>query len=344
MFDLLIRNIHLPFPDLPPYVKAYMQDNAVLPDWADQAKLAQASQLFLDMGLHFSMVLLYKSLPECYLIASDVDVLYATGRLSGRKWPETYARRVGETTQFVIDVMGANALQPNGIGMETLLRVRLVHASIRHFLMALPDQTQFGIAPPSLLPINQRALAYTLMTFGLTMPAGLQQMGIALTQQQKEAFFHHWLVAGRIMGIELETLPKDIAEGKELMDRISDRWGAESEGGRACTAALITFLEDILRGEALDKLPKGLVRHFNGDRVADLLGVERPSGCMAKLFPNVLLKMIGFPERIEDKYPELAPFSNKVGAAVLRGMRKYFNSYKGHGLRVPPEMENSWKI
>jgi hypothetical protein len=339
-FTLLIRNIEIPLDQVPDYVREYLEGNTAFPAWADPVKLKRAQAVFLDRGIAFMVLLYFKSLPTCYLYGTAAEVLTMTGRLSGREWPETYARRIAETLQFVLDVMRKDGLQPGGISVKTILKVRLMHASVRYFIQHHAEWRQAEWQSP----INQTALAMTLMTFGQTMVEGLQQMGQPLDEADAEAYFHAWRVTGHFLGIEEALNPVDLQAGNALMARLLTLNATASDAGKACTAALIAFSKDHLQGKLFDGAPEMFLLRLMGTQHAEMLGVTRKKGCLAGWLPAFTFKLLRLEERLEDRWPDLGQATNALGNAILVGLRHGYRSYKGRGLELPPEMQEAWKI
>jgi hypothetical protein len=125
---------------MPDEIRAYLVETLPLPDWADMGKIKRGQQLFETWGLEIACCLFCASLPSAYAAAKGVKVLYLTARL------DTDARRrVMETGQFLIDVLTVGGLDDeHGKGRRTIQRVRLMHAAVRHLIMARNDQG----APP----------------------------------------------------------------------------------------------------------------------------------------------------------------------------------------------------
>ena len=161
-----------------------------------------------------------------------------------------------------------------GKGYITAKKVRLLHASMR-FLLLNPagsphaagdddkpkpmtqkfselqepwDHKTFGA------PVNQEDVAYTLLTFGLVIPKGLEKWGIPISQEQKDAFLHLWKLIGHIMGIEEDLLTDQWDEAEALYALVQRRQCGGSPDGVALTEALIGVLDDYLPKLPLVKL------------------------------------------------------------------------------------------
>lgn len=228
------------FPDNEQIQKAlekYFTQAVKLPEWLDTDKLKHGGYVFRDHMFSSFMVLGCASLPICYVCRPDVKVLSYTRRLI-----DDAPKRLVETAQMVVDVMGEGGLTVKdnelaGKGVQSTLKIRLIHAAIRHlmlnkekilaahshnndinpknFLLAyIYDEVQdqckwYGESKPDVwnidqdgVPINKEALAETLLTFSYLILSGLNKIGIKLPSQQQQAYLHAWNVAGYLLGVD----------------------------------------------------------------------------------------------------------------------------------------------
>ena len=115
-------------------IHAYFDDaRAVdLPTWADEAKISDASSVFLDHEFTTCLILASASLPECYVSSDIARVLAATHQLDDR-----VHRRIVETLRFLTIIMAPGSLTSGRReGLLTIHKVRLMHAAIRHLVRA----------------------------------------------------------------------------------------------------------------------------------------------------------------------------------------------------------------
>lgn len=341
VFSALIRNVEMPFPELPDYVREYMEVNGVVPADIDAEKVVRGQKVFIDYGIYFVLFLYVKALPTCYLDWKGAEVLHQTGRLQkGRGYPEIFARRIAETAQFILDVMVPGSLAQGGKGIETTLKIRMVHASIRHFIGRSPayNEEEWG------KPINQEDMALTLMTFSVTMIEAMEQLGEPLSEQEADDYCYAWNLIGRILGVDEKLIPKDVSEGKQLLKQILARVAGSSEAGAALTQALVDFAVEMTPGKSAEKSMIAQIRFFMGPEHADMLGVKGGAGCWGFIMPRILAKAIGLSERLEDKGEPLARLVNQLGLGLIRGMVKRMDNYKNRHFQVPSVMEEAWGV
>jgi len=340
LFDLLIRRLETPVSELPPVVGDFIQATRRLPAWTDWQQVDLAQGLFLDHGPKFLVVLYFKSLPLLYSCAHGAQVLVRTSRLTNEdRSLKIFARRIAETGQFLIDVMTAGGLR-GGQGIQSIQKVRLIHAAIRHFVHREGwDAEQYG------QPINQEDMALTLMTFSIALIDALQQWGIEEPPERLQAFLHTWTAIGHNMGVEDSLLPSSLEEGRLLMDRILQRQSASSEAGQLLTRALTDFSRNLLPSDKLQAAPDAFIRYFIGEERAGMLGIAPNYGCLSFLGPQLLRSLFRLGERLEDKVEgpvsaTLDLLSRRMALALV----DLFNDYKGRTFRVPEAMERAWGV
>ena len=121
---------------------------------------------------------------------------------------------------------------PVPVGIEAILRVRLLHAASRTIIYEFwqdglrdraaeinkpadqPSKVRMYQGKPADqiwkeewgLPISQQYLAGTLMSFSYLDLYGLEQLGVLVTDDDKKAYMHFWNVFGHVLGVDKELL------------------------------------------------------------------------------------------------------------------------------------------
>ncbi len=115
-------------PEVAQALERFLSAAQTLPDWADPAKLERAEALFMDYGALSCVLLFCASLPECYVIPDLSAVLHASGQLE-----QHTEYRIRMTAAMIFPVMLQGGLgTAQGSGVAQVLKVRLIHATIRH--------------------------------------------------------------------------------------------------------------------------------------------------------------------------------------------------------------------
>jgi len=282
MLQSLIAGMDRHPSDMPPVLREYLEQSARLPLWMDPEKVALGEELFGEWGICSCAILACASLPECYMMRNGIHVLAMTQRLTAHT-----QRRVLETAQMIMAVMFPGGLKPNGVGVRTAQKVRLMHAAMR-FLILHPSAPPPG--PPQSLgdvmqqetwkeeygkPINQEDLLFTLMTFSHVGVRSLDRLGASLTTEQKDAYIHCWNVAGYVMGIREDLLPANHVEAERLFETIKAQQGGGTPQAQQMQASLLGFMEGLLPHGPFRRLPVYMTRLLIGNDTADALGVAR---------------------------------------------------------------------
>lgn len=288
-------------PDLPEgmgaALEAYVEQARVLPDWADAAKIARAEVLFMEMSMASCTLLFCASLPQCYVMPDLAAVLHAAGQLE-----QHTDYRVRATAAMIFPVMMHGGLTaPSGGGVAQAIKVRLIHAMIRHLVLR-GDVAEALVAPRRLkpllarggtmpqvlyahgwdidrlgLPCNQEELAYTLLTFNYVFLHGLRRLGLGLPQGDEEAYMHTWNVLGYVLGIEPGLMTETMIEAARMFADIQEnaRGQTRKQDPRpALAGALVATLQRYIPPRILKPFPVLLTRHLIGKDAAGDLGLD----------------------------------------------------------------------
>ena len=299
----------------------YVQAAQVLPPWAEAHKIERAEKLFMEHGALSCILLFCASLPECYVIPDLSSVLHTSGQLE-----QNAEYRIRSTAAMIFPVMLHGGLSPRGAGVAQVLKVRLIHATIRNLILhgspqAAVKQLLAGgpghVAPQALpagggrqamfqtlyargwnlktdgLPCNQEELAYTLLTFGYVFLRSLRRLGLRLGAADEEAYLHAWNVVGHVLGIDRTLMVETMAQGEALMARMQARGRAEPvtpDPRPALGRALMQTMENSLPWSIVKPFPELMTRYLCGRTTAGDLGLTQPvPWASALLFWGVLL-------------------------------------------------------
>ena len=130
-------------PALVETLRAYLREGCRLPAWLDPARVARAEAIFMHEGPLSCTLLFCASLPECYVPPQLAEVLHVAGQLEAHT-----EHRIRQTAAMVFPVMLKGGLtDPAGSGIAQVLKVRLIHATIRHLILhGDPEQMPGAVA------------------------------------------------------------------------------------------------------------------------------------------------------------------------------------------------------
>ncbi len=318
-------------PNFPKELADYLQSTQQLPDWADKNKIALAQNYFSSRGAVFGVVLLCGSLPVLYAGGmGGAQILAATGQLTNH-----YERRAGETLRFILNAMEPGGLSENGSGIRTIQKVRLMHAAIRYYARRNPSA--WPARPAWGAPINQEELVGTLLAFSSQALQGLEKMGVSVSVEEKDAYFHCWKVIGHLLGIQTQLLPEDIADAELLWNSIAARNFIPSDAGKQLAKAHLRFLKHVIPGELCDGIAISLMRYLMGRDIAEKdLGLPKPG--WTYLLIDFLRSLFGLKEILMDSSRTLQEILEKESIHFVEGLARHWMHDDSTPFRIPPSL------
>jgi hypothetical protein len=225
--------------DAPQELRDFVADTQALPATLDPARAARGAEVMLDHATLVALVLLLKSLPSGYAAPRLATILHFTGNLEQRP----YRRALG-VLQMLVNLLRPDAFVPGGRALVTGQKLRLLHAGIRRLVRRhVPDhEARFGA------PVSQLDMVYTTMTFSVKVIEGLATLGVPLTAQQQDDYFHLWHSYGLLQGIRPEWMPASVDEGRALCRAYDAELAdaATNPAGVALTAADLAMMRQLM--------------------------------------------------------------------------------------------------
>ncbi|MBT0569756.1 DUF2236 domain-containing protein [Curvibacter sp. CHRR-16] len=312
-------------PTITQALQDYLQQGMALPAWADTGKIQRAEQIFLDHSTLSCLSLFCASLPECYVPEDLSTVLHIAGQLEAHT-----EHRIRSTAAMIFPVMFPGGLtDPSGSGIAQILKVRLIHSTIRHLILReTPQQALQTVATQwaaglqgsiaaqqkplqaslyqSLLfngwhlgrdglPCNQEEMAYTLLTFSYVFLRTLRQLGQALPQADEEAYLHCWNVTGHLLGIRAELMAHTMEEAQVLFDTMQARCAPAriSPDPRPPLAnALMQTMANVIPWKLAKPWPVLLTRQWCGEVAVQALGLNGPTPLLSRIAFNTGMGLI----------------------------------------------------
>jgi hypothetical protein len=264
----LTHNSQLIPDTLPDDIEFWLRDMNQLPAWVDRERIGRATKFFVEHGMAITLLLSTSGLVGCYAAQKGVKVLTFTYRLGQNPY-----HRIAETGQFVLWALTPGGLFENGNGLLAALKVRLMHAAIRHLIQQSGrwNEAELGV------PINQEDLLGTLMVFSYGIIWGLRELGIRVSDEEAEDYLYAWRVIGFLVGIDPTVTPTNCTDCHALAQLIADRQHGPSPEGVEMTRALLKMHSDLIPGTIFDGIVPALIRKTIGDQLADWLEIPRSS-------------------------------------------------------------------
>ncbi len=336
--DMMNDLEELNYTSLPDVMQDYFMSNQALPIWADPGQIALAEDLFLEIGPEYASCLLARALPIGYTSANVVKVLKKTGYLSSNEKTGT-AKRLLETTQFLFNVMGKDAMKMHGAGIKHTLKVRFIHAMIRYHLQKHDWNSElYGI------PINQEDMAATIQTFSVSAIMGLERINVHLSKVEKDALVHFWALVGDVIGLNKSLNPTQYKAAKSQYLQILAHQAKSTQEGQQLTKALCNFIQGFLGVHRMPNVAEYLIRYLIGEEeYSDMIGLAKMDKINEKILFNSGIQYVrtinawrGNP--IADR---LVKPTNRLFATRLLN---YFDSEFDMKLHIPNDIQLAWGL
>ncbi len=331
----------------PAVLQRYLSLTSQLPGWTDYAAIDRAQKFFAERGPLILMSLVTCSLAECYALKKGVQVLYTTHRMDER---HVY-RRIYETAQFIIDTCFSGGLATGGRGVRSIQKVRLMHGSIRHLLLAPTPATADPASrafsdvllattwntPELGRPINFEDQAFTLLSFSWMTLRSLERFKVDTTAQEASDWMHLWAVIGHLLGIPAELTPQTTSEAEQLYEAIRASQAGATPQGDELTRALGTFVAEKLHSPWLGRqLTTMLLRLLCDERAATDVGV-RPLKPEERWLISLLRRSTGLIWR----HPDNALHAY-LGRCLVTQLTKLPREWRRGLFQIPDSLITAW--
>lgn len=229
---------------------------------AEEKECLRKASIFFNMHMtEATLALAVRSLLKQYAAFKSTNVLTYTQLL-----PKYPYRRIISTMQFVMDVMDEKAFEPEGYGIRSIQKLRLVHALIRnridkqHLLKEVIWNDDWG------KPINQQDMIFAVHTFSIEVLRGMIASGEKLSDEDIQNYYYAWHLIGRALGVKNEINPSDYKIGVQVQERIyAKEFIKDNPNGPALAEPLIRFLLEVLPMSKRKGI-YGIVKLFNDEK------------------------------------------------------------------------------
>jgi len=303
--------------DPPRELVALFAEIEATPAWLDRTLVAAGADAMVRQGAEGLCALSAVSLMGGYLSSNATKPLAATGALS-RMAP----RRLAETTQFVHAIATSGTMLRDSSGFKTTVRVRVMHAVVRAQLRASPGwQTEsWGV------PINQRDMVATHLTFTVMFIAGATALGRLISAHERESIMHLWRYVSFLLGTPDALLPKSFREAVELGALYNISEPGPDQDGLALAQALVQAWgfgvqpEPVLQQRLFGSFMVGFTRYALGRQAADrlqlpdtawkhlpplLAAVRLSSELLRRAFPGMHAGSVAAGRQLMDRHLEI---------------------------------------
>ncbi|WP_102143968.1 oxygenase MpaB family protein [Mycobacterium hubeiense] len=208
LFDRALTEGIANVPEAPEPLREFFQKVETVPDWVDWDQLRRGQRAMRRGGADGIYIARDVALLGGYQFSGFNKTLVRTGALE-----KGSNKRFAETMQWALDIIADGGMVPSGIGYQSTLRVRLIHAFVRRHVAAMPDWRgdEWGV------PVNQTDMAATLVGALIAPPAGALGMGIVPARGDLDAIAHLTRYVGYLIGVRDEWLPRNFRDGIRVL-------------------------------------------------------------------------------------------------------------------------------
>jgi hypothetical protein len=292
--------------DVPDSLNQLVTEITTKPTWLNEELLEQGAILCRRSGPLGLMVLRNYCLMGGYESSAINKPLIFTGALK-----KGAAKRLTETTEFWIKIIGQNAItQPNN-GLKECLKVRLIHAYARVSILEAGEWKSENWGEP----LNQWDMLATNLGFSIIYLDGLRKLGLKIREEEIRGLFHFWKYVGYLLGIPVDYLPDNESDAI----RAIYAWTITQSEADDDTISLATALSDepLYADFPKKRWQKKLVRKLHLSYNHYFLG-------------NASCKTMHLPDTGFKFYPFLVTFFGRIGqlwvhrseSAYQRSVRK----------------------
>jgi hypothetical protein len=198
LFERAMREGIAQVPDAPAPLRDFFGQVEATPEWVDWDRVRRGQRALRVSGRDGIYIARDVSLLGGYQFSGFNKTLLRTGALE-----KGSNQRFAETFQWALDVISDGGLEPQGVGYQSTLRVRLIHAFVRSHVGAMPDWQAGDWG----LPVNQTDMTATLLGTFIAPAMGSIGMGIVYTPRDLDDIAHFTRYVGWLIGVQDEWLP-----------------------------------------------------------------------------------------------------------------------------------------
>ena len=269
--------------DPAPSLQALFDHVDHVPDWVDPDQLHRGAVAFWRAGPLVPMVLAYSVIGVGFTDYGASRPVLFSGRMTER---DQVGQRLLESFRFIAKAYAPGGMARDQDGFKHTVRVRMIHATVRHVLSRSPDWdwADWGI------PINDfDAMDTQAGKFGVEVVDSLARSGVRLTDRERADVFALTRYVGYVMGVPESMLHVDEADARRKHDLHKLLEPGGGAGSKRIVRSIIDFsceeslggydvlpplLAKVMTPDRRKKLSYGLLLAWQPPEITDQLGIE----------------------------------------------------------------------
>ena len=184
---------------LHPPVRDFFLSSVAAPDWLDTDAFNPAYRMFHNNTRLVLAAMLGGVLVEGFSTNISKS-FYITGRLR-----DSGVRRLRQNNRHMVEIFLPGGLDRHGEGWKLSVRIRLIHARVRHLLRHSNDWDTAAWGTP----ISAAHMAFAISAFSARLLKHLKALGGVYNDEERASFMAVWRYSGHLMGIPDSFLYQD---------------------------------------------------------------------------------------------------------------------------------------
>ena len=194
--------------DAPDSLREFFRDAETPPEWLDYSKFAPGVRMF-----HRNSQLVLAAFVAGVLIEGFTTNIAKSFLITGR-FRDQGVRRLGQNNRHMMEIFLPGGLYRDGDGWKLSVRIRIVHARLRHLL----DNSEDWDTEAWGVPISAAHLGYAISAFSARLLKHMKMLGATYNDAEYASFMAVWRYSGYLMGIPETILFQDADEALKLYD------------------------------------------------------------------------------------------------------------------------------
>ena len=192
----------------PATLREFFRNAEIEPDWLNSEAFMPGIRMF-----HRNSYLVLVAFVAGVLIEGFMTNIAKSFILTGRV-RDRGVRRLGQNNRHMTEIFFPGGLDRHSDGWKLSVRIRLIHAHLRHLLNNSEewDSEAWGT------PISAAHLGFAISSFSARLLKHMKTLGASYDQEEYDSFMAVWRYTGYLMGIPESILFRDAEEALKLYD------------------------------------------------------------------------------------------------------------------------------
>ena len=194
--------------DSPASLRKFFREAESPPEWLEYSAFAPGVRMF-----HRNSQVVLAAFVAGVLIEGFTTNIAKSFFITGRVRDQG-VRRLGQNNRHMMEIFLPGGLYRDGDGWKLSVRIRIVHARLRHLLRNSEDWDAEAWGAP----ISAAHLGYAISSFSARLLKHMKTLGADYNDEEYNSFMAVWRYSGYLMGIPETILFHDADEALKLYD------------------------------------------------------------------------------------------------------------------------------